>query len=92
MILIQFLVFVLFIILGARLGGIGVAFAGGAGVVALGLLGAAPGDLPMQVIVFIMVVIYAASAMQVAGGLDYLVNLTASCAPTPSTSPSWPRW
>ena len=30
----------------------------------------------MQVIVFIMVVIYAASAMQVAGGLDYLVNLT----------------
>ena len=76
MILIQFLVFLLFIILGARLGGIGVAFAGGAGVVALGLLGAAPGDLPMQVIVFIMVVIYAASAMQVAGGLDYLVNLT----------------
>ena len=76
MILIQFLVFLLFIILGARLGGIGVAFAGGAGVVVLGLLGAAPGDLPMQVIVFIMVVIYAASAMQVAGGLDHLVNLT----------------
>lgn len=76
MILVQFLVFLLFIILGARIGGIGIAFAGGAGVVALGLLGAAPGDLPMQVIVFIMVVIYAASAMQVAGGIDYLVNLT----------------
>ena len=76
MILAQFLVFILFIVIGARLGGIGVAFAGGAGVAVLSLLGAAPGDLPMQVIVFIMVVIYAASAMQVAGGLDYLVNLT----------------
>ena len=75
MILAQFLVLLLFIVLGARLGGIGVAFAGGAGVLALGLLGATPGDLPMQVIVFIMVVIYAASAMQVAGGVDYLVNL-----------------
>lgn len=76
MILVQFLVFLVFIALGARLGGIGVAFAGGAGVFALALLGATPGDLPMQVIVFIMVVIYAASTMQVAGGLDYLVNLT----------------
>ena len=76
MILAQFLVLLLFIVLGARLGGIGVAFAGGAGVLVLGLLGATPGDLPMQVIVFIMVVIYAASAMQVAGGVDYLVNLT----------------
>lgn len=76
MILVQFLVLLLFIALGARLGGIGVAFAGGAGVLVLALLGATPGDLPMQVIVFIMVVIYAASAMQVAGGVDYLVNLT----------------
>lgn len=76
MILLQFLVFLAFVILGARIGGIGIAFAGGAGVFVLSLLGATPGDLPMQVIVFIMVVIYAASAMQVAGGLDYLVNLT----------------
>lgn len=76
MILAHFLVLLLFIALGARLGGIGIAFAGGAGVLVLGFLGATPGDLPMQVIVFIMVVIYAASAMQVAGGVDYLVNLT----------------
>ena len=76
MILAQFLVMLAFIILGARIGGIGVAFAGGAGVFVLALMGATPGDLPMQVIVFIMVVIYAASAMQVAGGIDYLVNLT----------------
>ena len=76
MILIHFLVMLAFIIIGAKIGGIGVAFAGGAGVLTLALLGATPGDLPMQVIVFIMVVIYAASAMQAAGGLDYLVNLT----------------
>lgn len=75
-ILVQFLVMLVFIALGAWIGGIGIAFAGGAGVAVLGLLGASPGDLPMQVIVFIMVVIYAASAMQVAGGLDYLVVLT----------------
>ena len=72
----HFLVMLAFIIIGAKIGGIGVAFAGGAGVLTLALLGATPGDLPMQVIVFIMVVIYAASAMQAAGGLDYLVNLT----------------
>lgn len=65
MILAQFLVFILFIVIGARLGGIGVAFAGGAGVAVLSLLGAAPGDLPMQVIVFIMVVIYALSLIHI---------------------------
>ena len=61
MVLVQFLVLLVFIALGAWIGGIGIAFAGGAGVVVLGLLGAPPGDLPMQVIVFIRVVIYAAS-------------------------------
>ncbi|MCI7306382.1 MAG: hypothetical protein MR522_09015 [Trueperella sp.] len=76
MILAQFIVFLILILLGARLGGIGVAFAGGASVLALAFMGATPGDLPMQVIVFIMVVIYAASAMQAAGGVEYLVDLT----------------
>lgn len=76
MVLLQFIVLIAFILLGARLGGIGIGFAGGAGVLALGLTGAKPGDLPMMVIVFIMVVIYAASAMQAAGGVQYLVDLT----------------
>ncbi len=39
-------------------------------------IGATPGDLPMLVIVFIMVVIVAIAAMQEAGGIDYLVRLT----------------
>lgn len=76
MVLLQFLVLLAFIFIGARVSGIGVGFAGGAGVLALGLLGATPGSLPMLVIVFIVVVIVAVSAMQIAGGMDYLVNLT----------------
>ena len=76
MILLQFLVVLLFLFLGMRVGGIGVGFAGGAGVIVLCALGATPGELPMLVIVFIMVVIVAIAAMQEAGGIDYLVALT----------------
>ncbi|TLV06524.1 C4-dicarboxylate ABC transporter [Klebsiella indica] len=76
MILLQFCVVLLFIFLGMRVGGIGVGFSGGAGVIVLCMMGATPGDLPMLVIVFIMVVIIAISAMQEAGGIDYLVRLT----------------
>lgn len=68
-------IFLAAIIIGIRIGGIGIGFAGGAGVLALGLAGAKPGDLPMDVIVFIVVVIVAAAAMQEAGGLDYLVDI-----------------
>lgn len=76
MILLQFIIVLFFLFLGMRIGGIGVGFAGGAGVIALCALGATPGDLPMLVIVFIMVVIIAIAAMQEAGGIDYLVGLT----------------
>lgn len=76
MILVQFLLVLTFLFIGMRIGGIGVGFAGGAGVIVLNLLGATPGELPMLVIVFIMVVIVAIAAMQEAGGIEYLVNLT----------------
>ncbi|MDU2496582.1 MAG: anaerobic C4-dicarboxylate transporter family protein [Klebsiella grimontii] len=76
MILVQFLVVLLFLYIGMRVGGIGVGFAGGAGVIVLSALGATPGDMPMLVIVFIMVVIVAIAAMQEAGGIEYLVDLT----------------
>ena len=76
MVWVQFLVVLLFLYIGMRIGGIGVGFAGGAGVIALCALGATPGDMPMLVIVFIMVVIVAIAAMQEAGGIDYLVDLT----------------
>ncbi|SUO98489.1 anaerobic C4-dicarboxylate transporter [Suttonella indologenes] len=61
---------------GARLGSIGVGYAGGAGVVVLCLLlGMNPGKIPIDVILIIMSVIAAIAAMQVSGGLDYLVSI-----------------
>lgn len=60
----------------ARLGGIGIGFAGGLGVLVLAAIGVKPGTIPFDVISIIMAVIAAISAMQVAGGLDYLVNQT----------------
>ena len=75
MIWIQLLVVLLFIYLGAKLGGIGIGFMGGMGVVALSLLGLKPGAIPFDVISVIMAVIMAIAAMQVAGGMDYLVKV-----------------
>ena len=65
-----------FIWLGARLGSIGIGFAGGAGVAVLSLgFGLKPGEIPIDVILIIMSVISAIAAMQVTGGLDYLVQI-----------------
>jgi anaerobic C4-dicarboxylate transporter DcuA len=74
--IIELLVVLVFIFLGARLGSIGIGFAGGLGVLVLALVfGLKPGDIPIDVILIIMSVIAAIAAMQVAGGLDYLVQL-----------------
>ncbi|MGL5007590.1 MAG: anaerobic C4-dicarboxylate transporter [Plesiomonas sp.] len=62
------------IFIGARIGGIGIGFAGGLGVIALALMGVKPGNIPWDVILIIMAVISAIAAMQVAGGMDYLVS------------------
>lgn len=75
MIVIQFAVVLAAIFLGARLGGIAIGFAGGLGVLVLAMMGVTPGDMPFDVISIIMSVIAAIAAMQVAGGMDYLVNL-----------------
>lgn len=75
MVWLQLAVVLVFIFLGARLGSIGIGFAGGVGVLVLSLgLGMAPGGIPTDVILIIMSVIGAVAAMQVAGGLDYLVQ------------------
>lgn len=73
--IVELLIVLFFIWLGARLGGIGIGFAGGFGVVVLGLFGVKPGAMPVDVILIIMGVIAAIAAMQVAGGLDYLVQV-----------------
>ncbi|MCT2387535.1 anaerobic C4-dicarboxylate transporter [Erwinia pyrifoliae] len=72
----EFLVVFTAIYLGSRLGGIGIGFAGGLGVLVLTLgFQILPGAIPFDVIEIIMAVIAAIAAMQVAGGMDYLVNL-----------------
>ena len=73
---VELLVVLFFIWLGARLGSIGIGFAGGFGVLVLALVfGIKPGNIPVDVILIIMSVITAVAAMQTAGGLDYLVIL-----------------
>ncbi len=76
MIAVEFIIVLLAIFLGARLGGLGIGFAGGLGVLALAAIGVKPGTIPFDVISIIMAVIAAISAMQIAGGLDYLVDQT----------------
>ncbi|GAA8954014.1 anaerobic C4-dicarboxylate transporter [Helicobacter pylori] len=72
----QIVVLLFSLFLGARLGGLGVGYAGGLGVLILCLfLGLNPGKIPFDVILIIMAVISAISAMQKAGGLDYLVKI-----------------
>ena len=75
MILIELIVVLGAIFLGARLGGIAIGFAGGLGVLVLALLGLKPGAMPLDVVSIIISVIAAIAAMQVAGGMDYLVDL-----------------
>ncbi|MBE3793723.1 anaerobic C4-dicarboxylate transporter [Vibrio parahaemolyticus] len=78
MVMVELFVVLLFIYLGARIGGIGIGFAGGAGVIALSLILGVPTSqayIPVDVILIIMSVITAIAAMQVAGGLDWMVQV-----------------
>lgn len=73
---IQLILLLACIVLGARLGGIGLGAAGGIGLVILVFgLGLPPGSPPSIVLGMIIAVITALAAMQAAGGLDYLVSL-----------------
>ncbi len=76
------------IFLGVRLGGMGIGYAGGLGVVLLSLgMGMFPGQIPWDVILIIMSAIAAICALQLAGGLDYLVRIAEIfCAKTLNTS------
>ena len=64
------------IIVGARLGGIGLGVMGGVGMAILVFVfGLQPTSPPIDVMLMIAAVISAAAAMQAAGGLDYLVKV-----------------
>lgn len=75
MLILHIIIVLAAIVLGARLGSIAIGFAGGLGVLLLGLTGAPVSreDIPFDVIGIIMAVIAAIAAMQRAGGMDLLV-------------------
>lgn len=74
--LIQLLFVLAAIIVGARLGGIGLGVMGGVGMAILVFVfGLQPTSPPIDVMLMIAAVISAAAAMQAAGGLDFLVRL-----------------
>ena len=74
--LLQLLIVLLCIIVGARLGGIGLGVMGGLGVTLLTFVfGLQPTSPPVDVMLMIAAVISAAACMQAAGGLDYMVKV-----------------
>ena len=76
MLLIQLLFILVAIVVGARLGGIGLGVTGGIGLAILVFgFGLMPTSPPIDVMLMIAAVISAVSCMQAAGGLDYLVKV-----------------
>ena len=77
MLILQVIVLLGAIFIGIRLGGIAIGYAGGLGVIVLGVLGlnVTTSKIAWDVILIIMAVIATISAMQLAGGLDYLVRI-----------------
>ncbi|MDE5808740.1 MAG: anaerobic C4-dicarboxylate transporter [Muribaculaceae bacterium] len=74
--IIQLLFVLAAIIVGARLGGMGLGVMGGVGMAILVFVfGLEPTTPPIDVMLMIAAVISAAASMQAAGGLDYLVKL-----------------
>ncbi|KYK96312.1 C4-dicarboxylate ABC transporter, partial [Aggregatibacter actinomycetemcomitans serotype d str. SA3733] len=64
------------ILIGARVGGIGLGVFGGLGLTILSFgFGLKPAGLPIDVMFMIMAVVAAAAAMQAAGGLDYMIKI-----------------
>jgi anaerobic C4-dicarboxylate transporter DcuA len=75
---IELIVLLAAIAIGARAGGVGMGLWGGLGLLVL-VFGfrAAPGTIPGEVLLIILCVIMAASAMEAAGVIDYLVRVAA---------------
>jgi anaerobic C4-dicarboxylate transporter DcuA len=64
------------LLMGARAGGVALGLWGAVGLLVLVAgFGVAPGALPGEVILIVLTVIMAASAMEVAGGVDFLVRV-----------------
>ena len=78
LIILQLFVVLAMIFIGARVGGIGLGIYGMVGVfILVFIFGLKPGSIPIDVMLIIVSVITASSALQAAGGLDSMVNVAA---------------
>jgi len=78
LIILQLIIVLALIFIGARVGGIGLGIYGMVGVfILVFIFGLPPGKIPIDVMLIIVSVIVAAAALQGAGGLDYMVGLAA---------------
>jgi anaerobic C4-dicarboxylate transporter DcuA len=74
--ILEFLVLIGALLMGARAGGIALGLWGAVGLLVLVVgFGVPPGAIPGEVLIIVLTVIMAASAMEVAGGIDFLVRL-----------------
>src|SRR5215831_3544475 len=73
--ILEFAVILIALGIGARVGGIGLGLWGGVGLLVLAFLGAGPTAPPIDVMLIILAVIMAASVMEAAGGIDFLVSV-----------------
>src|SRR3954464_8197805 len=72
----EFLVLIGALLMGARGGGVALGLWGAVGLLVLVVgFGIAPGAIPGEVLIIVLTVIMAASAMEVAGGVDFLVRV-----------------
>ena len=78
LVLIQLVIVLAMIYIGARVGSIGMGIYGMVGVfILVFIFGLKPGNIPIDVMLIIVSVITAAAALQAAGGLDYMVSKAA---------------
>ena len=76
MLWIEFAILVACIVVGARVGGVGLGAVSGIGLlIFVFILGMPPGNPPTTVLGMIIAVITALAAMQAAGGLDFLIGV-----------------
>jgi anaerobic C4-dicarboxylate transporter DcuA len=74
--ILEFLVIVGALAMGARSGGVGLGLWGAVGLLVLVVgFDVAPANIPGEVLLIVLTVIMAASAMEVAGGIDFLVRV-----------------
>ena len=74
--ILEFAVVIGALLMGARAGGVGLGLWGAVGLLVLVVgFGVPPGAIPGEVLIIVLTVIMAASAMEVAGGIDFLVRV-----------------